>query len=176
MSGYDTETRRTADSNGEFSNMWAYSGSGMNVRLSCDHPFCDWHELTVCYTNTGWSILSREELNDGSGWYGRLVTMQKADTGQYGTLLFSLFEKSGDPLSPPSAQRPVDLLLNRISYNRSGYSFKIAPVIYQSQVFCESVVPLDDAQVANLKELHFESRNLMKDKLTAPNPSASSGQ
>jgi len=54
---FRTVERGERDMFGKYSTIWTYYTPGGPAFLSVDFPFTGWHDLRVCYTNTGWEIL-----------------------------------------------------------------------------------------------------------------------
>ena len=61
--GFKTESRNRGSDFGERSDVWQYRSPRSVATVSLDQTFPGWHELTTCYTNTGWKIISREAIS-----------------------------------------------------------------------------------------------------------------
>ena len=161
---YTTETRETGGDFGEFSNIWKYSGNGVPVQVSCDHPFFGWHPLQQCYISQGWQINETTSQAYADKWEAVIVRMSLPAQGQHGVLIYSLFDRSGRPMQPQGLSNPGEMLMDRLFRNEN--TGLLDPVAYQSQVFVSTAVPLDAGRLKELVELHFQARGTMKTTIT----------
>ena len=92
------ENRRTQDSTGEHSRVWATSIAGGQMTVSLDFPFVKFHDLTVCYKNQGWRVLSDERISVDPMTLlptptFHEVRMERAP-GEFGYLYYGLFNST----------------------------------------------------------------------------------
>ncbi len=117
---YTTEKRELRSEFGQHSKVWSYRSSFGSTVVSFDYPFEGWHEVTRCYRSQGWNVLNRT-VNGGqpaveSGAPSYVEVELSKPTGEYGYLLFNLFDDDGRPVrSPPSAISIWSKLYYRIS-------------------------------------------------------------
>ncbi|MCU0978009.1 MAG: exosortase U [Pirellulaceae bacterium] len=159
---YAPVERGRDDQNGHFSSEWRYRREPLECRVSVDYPFHGWHELTICYTGSGWGVVNRREVTDEQP---RVETELSKPTGEYGWLLFALFGPTGECLEPsrgndarwPSLQEKLarsplgSWLLGR----RYG---GVVEATYQVQVFASSAVGLSAAQRADVQRLFLAAQ------------------
>lgn len=161
---YQTEVRDTGSELGEFSNLWMFAQAGFKARVACDHPFFGWHPLQQCYVNQGWQIIESDTQANSDAWDAMVVRLSDAAGGRYGVVVYSLFDKSGRPLQPPAVENSGSLIMDRL-FRQTAIS-AMEPMVYQSQVFCETGIPLDDERIQQLVDLHFASRDRLRAQIT----------
>lgn len=143
---------------GEFSKSFQYANDteALLATASIDYPYRgSWHELTKCYSLSGWNLESREvkQGNDSQWKYIEAKFTNESD-GQHALLLFSMIDDSGELLSPP-ANGFVQKLWQR--WRRRGPG-SIMPVMTQVQVWSISPNEFDDAQHDTLRTLFSSFR------------------
>ena len=136
---FKTETRESNNSWGEFSRTWQYRGQGRVVSVSLDYQFIEWHELTVCYTGTGWKLDARMPHPDHEAASGPWVEAQLANLqGAQGYLRYGLYDHRGRALTPVDSRGTVESLKGRLEswvrVAKEGASDG-QPLTYQLQVF-----------------------------------------
>ncbi len=186
---FETTSRNIGSDFGERSDVWQYKAPTCYATASVDQTFPGWHELTTCYTNTGWKIINRRALSrakalgldksaptDGDKWDMIEVTMQKP-TGERGYLLFSHFDSFGQGLSVPKSWGSINGFITRVS-NRMSHRIRATLVqgeAYQVQVFLQSYNDFDPEVMAEARERYVKIRDEVRkrflDKL-ATNPEA----
>ncbi|MCA9066029.1 MAG: exosortase U, partial [Planctomycetaceae bacterium] len=87
------------------SHTWTYQAGARQAIAAFDQAnWIDWHELTVCYELSGWTLLQRlvvaPEQPEDQSWEYIVSTFQK-DDGQKAMMLYSMFFEDGTPLLPP---------------------------------------------------------------------------
>ncbi|GAB5443058.1 MAG: exosortase U [Fuerstiella sp.] len=166
---YEVELRESGDTNGQFSNVWTYQQGPSVARVSCDHIFCGWHDLSNCYAGVGWEVLDIELATIDSSWTAVKATLSKPDTASFGLLYFSLFTADGQPFEPPPPRQTSGLLQNRLATLRDW-----APDTLQCQTFVQQAFPFDRQQDKRLAELHRISRQQIREAVLNNVSSASS--
>ena len=56
---YKIDNRERGSDLGKRSDQWTYRAPDYMAQVSLDQPFPGWHELTTCYRNSGWELVSR---------------------------------------------------------------------------------------------------------------------
>jgi exosortase len=110
--GFETKRRKRSAEEGEFSQIWRYDTGGSVAQVSLDYPFLAWNEATACYQRKGWTVNTREFRKVSTDdELGDVVEVQLSNhAGEYGHLLFSLYNHAGHPISP---EQTVKLTLSR---------------------------------------------------------------
>jgi hypothetical protein len=165
---YAPVQRGRNDQEGQFSSEWRYRRGPLECRVSVDYPFHDWHELTVCYTGSGWEVIDRRAAKDereGGTGEPRVEAELSKPTGEYAWLLFGLFGPTGKYLEPASrddnrwpslrwklGRSPLGSWLLGRRYGG------VTETTYQVQVFASSPVGLSAAQRAEVQRLFLAAR------------------
>ena len=102
---YRQVVRESNSDEGQYSQVWDYSGEQGHCQVSVDYPFLGWHEVTRCYRAHGWTVTGRSVHRDadkqGQQWPIVEVQMEKP-TGDTASLLFSMVDTAGHPVTPRS--------------------------------------------------------------------------
>ncbi len=129
---------------GRHSDRWQYVGPKCAMSASLDQAFPGWHELTTCYRNQGWKLVSRMVVTpsgdefgiDGKPWQ-MVVAEFERETGERAYLVFSLFDAFGQPFDPPGDWGMLKSFLirasNRLSNRIRANLFQ--GDAYQTQIF-----------------------------------------
>jgi len=183
---FRTDTRNRGSDFGERSDVWQYKAPSCYAVASLDQTFPGWHELTTCYTNTGWKIISRKALSraqalgqdssegdsESDNWDMIEVIMQQP-TGERGYLLFSHFDSFGQGLTVPRSWNSINGFITR-AMNRMSHRIRATLVqgeAYQIQVFLKSYNDFDPEVIAEARQRYVrireEVRKRFLDKLTS---------
>lgn len=181
---YEIDIRERGSDLGGRSDMWKYQSPQYAATVSIDQPFPGWHELTVCYKNSGWEMISRKridpaetgDLGPGGENWPYVVAKFKRETGERAYLVFALFNTAGDPVTPPAQW-------NRMFYFFSGIKNRMsnrlrASLFDNSTYQVQSFVPSygDGLSESSEKEVvdHFlQVREILKEKFLAKTGTAS---
>lgn len=164
QSDYHETHREAGNVQGEFSNSWLYQGSTVSALVSCDHPFVGWHQLQQCYLRTGWTLDSQDVVEGPDGWGAVVLKLSRAHGGEYGTVVYSHFDRAGSAMQPPELHRVAAMGLERLlRHRRVGLLDSIS---IQSQVFASTAAPITEEALAELLELHFQCREDMRTSIS----------
>jgi len=162
--GFETERRESGNPWGEESKSWTYQGQDHAATVSLDYAFSGWHNLMACYTGTGWNVdrsravTSPSAQNSGNT---RLVEVELSQpNGQFGYLVYGLFDVAGNDLTPAGseASRSTWLFFRAKGAIERGLARgplgvltgrgagQLRSVSYQFQIFVPSDSPLTKAQ------------------------------
>ena len=167
---YKHEDRDRGADLGQRSDSWNYRTNFGSAILSFDQAFPGWHELTVCYQYTGYELLKRNVLQDPESLDWPIVSAElKNANGQYGFLVYGLFDRSGRPLQAPGQWNGwtglQERIKNRLSPAVRGSLFGLAA--YQVQVFIPSTDLLSNAEkdqaISNFSRLREMMRSAAGD-------------
>ena len=175
--GFQTNVRNIGSDFGERSDVWQYRAPRSSATASLDQTFPGWHELTTCYTNTGWKIISREALStkealgldksaDDTGDWDMIEVRMEKPTGEHGYLLFSHFDSFGQGLTVPRKWGTINGFITRIT-NRLSHRIRATLIqgeAYQVQVFLESYNDFDDAIIAEARARYVKIREDVRTK------------
>ena len=169
---FQTEQRNRGSDFGERSDIWQYKAPSCYATASLDQTFPGWHELTTCYTNTGWTITNRRALTRAEAlgpdnpdttnddWDMIEVTMQKP-TGERGYLLFSHFDSFGKGLTVPKSWNSINSFITR-ALNRMSHRIRATLVhgeAYQVQVFLNSYSDFNPEVIAEARQRYVKIRD-----------------
>ena len=170
---FQTNQRKRGSDFGERSDVWQYKAPTCYATASLDQTFPGWHELTTCYTNTGWKIISRKALSrtkalglessdqtDDDNWDMIEVIMEKP-TGERGYLLFSHFDSFGQGLPVPKSWNTINGFITRVM-NRMSHRIRATLVqgeAYQIQVFLNSYNDFEPGVVAEARQRYVRIRD-----------------
>ena len=160
---YQIEERDTTSDNGSFSNVWDFRSNSITARVSCDHPFCGWHDLRICYRGVGWRVMETRIDRTDPEWPAVQVRLTKVRNGTHAILFFSLFGADGEPAQPPEEDNTAGLFQNRIV---QGGLYGVAADTLQCQTFAVLGVPFSEGQIGSLRRLHLDSRRQIRNETT----------
>ena len=175
---FQTTPRNRGSDFGERSDVWQYKTPSCYATASLDQTFPGWHELTTCYTNIGWKIVSRKALSraealgqegskkaNGDDWDMIEVIMQKP-TGERGYLLFSHFDSFGEGLAVPKNWNTINGFITRV-INRMSHRIRATLVqgeAYQIQVFLNSYNSFDDEVITEARKRYVRIRDEVRNR------------
>jgi len=147
---------------GERSAAWAYARPrGPGAVASFDHPFPGWHDLTWCYTGTGWRVDEQAVKADSAVPGGFVEVRLSQPGGRHGFLVFCEFDGRGRPLAARPGGTDASTFRHQATVRRLGARLGLAPPAdadpapptYQFQVFTEGYGrpgPADEVAVREL--------------------------
>jgi len=164
--GYREEKRDTNNQSGQHSHIWQYVKGDQTILVSLDFAFPGWHNLEVCYRNSGWRVGKIEiaKRNDQDVWPWFECQM-KNELDLSGHLWYAFFDEKGEPFV-----RGMDKLGIERRVDRNFWSFwqkpdhLVYPLTFQCQIFIESGPPLTDEQYQELRSLFLEVREVIRAK------------
>ncbi|HQR08669.1 MAG TPA: exosortase U [Gemmatales bacterium] len=148
---------------GRFSRTWKYRTPSMDepAIFSCDYPFVQAHDLTVCYVANGWFLLSSNattgQLPNGDTDYVVEATFRKPD-GQHAFLIFSLSDVNGHPQTPRIGSLD-NFWVNRIKRFQQVLARKQTYLSYQIQAFATSYGVIKTNEQEQIKQMFHVLRN-----------------
>lgn len=174
---YKIDVRERGSDLGKRSDLWTYRAPNCIAHVSFDQPFPGWHELTTCYRNAGWEIVSRSRKdakleilddsgNEGSVSWPYVVAEFKKPTGERGFLVFSLFNTDGAPVDPPASW-------NRLMYFISGIKNRLSGRIrtqffntatYQIQAFVRGYGKFDANTQTQIEDRFLRLREITRQR------------
>jgi hypothetical protein len=140
---------------GAESRVWQYRRGGLIANVAFDYPFNGYHDLTVCYRVSGWSLLDRTDSD------GEVRVSMSRPPGLNGLLKFTAIDEQGRWVGepPPETQTGLALHIARASeYGRAEPS-------YQVQVLTQSYTSFTDDQRRSLDGLFLAARGNLRAQL-----------
>ncbi len=169
---YEVQDRSRGSDLGQRSDVWQFRSPNCAAVASIDQVFPGWHELTTCYKNQGWNLVTRKrklptdvlgESASDDNWPFIEATFQKK-TGEKGYLLFSHFDAFGEGIDAPGEWNTLNSFFiraqNRMSNRIRSSLFR--GEVYQTQVFLSSYNELDDDLKQEVNERYLKIRNQLR--------------
>jgi exosortase/archaeosortase family protein len=174
---YKIDNRERGSDLGKRSDQWTYRAPNVIATVSLDQTFPGWHELTTCYQNSGWKLVSRtrknakveipdDDGNAGSVSWPYVVAEFEKPTGERGFLVFSLFNTEGGPVDPPASW-------NRLTYFISGIKNRLSGRLrtqffnratYQIQTFVAGYGEFDGATQEQIEDRYLRLREITRQR------------
>lgn len=154
---------------GENADVWRGTISGFPVAVTLSQPYPEWHDLTVCYRGTGWTLNDQTVKTDseyGDRWDYVLSRWVTSD-GTYAYVWFSAFDEFGAEV-PTISYSLSYLTRERFTDGQSkpGIYEKLGRVaMVQMIVETDAVLPPDTLQF--LEENHLKSRDWLRKSATS---------
>ncbi|MCH2181533.1 MAG: exosortase U [Mariniblastus sp.] len=171
---YRPQNRSRGSDLGLRSDTWIYETPVRRLRstISMDQTFPGWHELTTCYRNTGWTLTKRKLLYSSIEVDGETVQWPyieahfRKDTGEYGFLLFSLFDAFGDPMWAPRNWGTLNSFFiraqNRLNHRIRGSLFQSET--YQTQAFVSQYGEFSQQAMDEIRSHFLVVRELLREE------------
>ncbi|NNJ26273.1 exosortase U [Alienimonas chondri] len=168
--GFRNVVRERGHIDGTYSSIWSYRRGSIRAEVSMDGPFVDgWHDLQLCYTNSGWNctdavdrVVAQDQRADGSAGdvYTRLDLEQPL--GRRGVVFFTSYAMDDDENLGPDLKTRTRLtarfetLRDLIPVGaEGGYVRKPG---YQVQTYVPTYRPLTDSETETVQALFHEMR------------------
>ncbi|MCU0785980.1 MAG: exosortase U [Verrucomicrobia bacterium] len=152
---------------GVYSQIWHYQKGDTVASVALDYPFKGYHDVTVCYTANGWSVVGRVPCpgQPGQALMPAAEVQMRNDVGQYGSLWFSSVDDRGRWLEQPGQKPGVRYGFLR----RFRLPAKDFPTTYQVQVLVTGYVPLPPAEQKQVLDFFEQARLLLWRRLFEQN-------
>jgi len=107
------QSKTAAYEDGVHSHIWKLQKNGMQAIVSLDYPFFGYHDVTVCYRNSGWTVNESKLLQAAAenGFIPNMEIVLAKPGGVKAILLYSTVDESGIWLEDSP---------NRSAYNKKG--------------------------------------------------------
>lgn len=172
LAEYSPSIRREGSDLGRRSDSWIYRAPQYTAQTSLDQTFPGWHELTTCYRNIDWKIVSRvrksakisssDDENDREWDYIEAEFEKK--TGERGFLVFSFFDSFAEPVFAPGEWGTLNSFFirakNRLSHKIRASLFRAEA--YQCQVFVQSFGELNQSTKDDVVDHFLQVREQMR--------------
>ncbi|MBL8872763.1 MAG: exosortase U [Planctomycetaceae bacterium] len=146
-------------SKGQFADIWQakLKGSDVSCRLAISQPYNRFHDLTTCYTGTGWNIVEDRIVPPPSGdnldvWPLKYSAWETPE-GVYGYLTYSGITRDAEPISVEE-QSLINTIKRRFRVNQVKNLQDRECLMFQ--IWVTSTLPLSSAQVESIKSLHLQ--------------------
>lgn len=146
-------------SKGQFADIWQVKlkSSDVSCRLAISQPYNRFHDLTTCYTGTGWNIVEdriiKPPSSDDSDVWPLKYSAWETPEGVYGYLTYSGITKDADPIHVEE-QSLINTIKRRFRLNQVKNLQDRECLMFQ--IWVTSTLPLTPDQVESIKSLHFQ--------------------
>lgn len=146
-------------SKGQFADIWQVklTSSDVSCRLAISQPYNRFHDLTTCYTGTGWNIVEdriiKPPSSDDSDVWPLKYSAWETPEGVYGYLTYSGITKDADPIHVEE-QSLINTIKRRFRLNQVKNLQDRECLMFQ--IWVTSTLPLTPDQVESIKSLHFQ--------------------
>jgi hypothetical protein len=145
------------ETDGAKSNFWVYHSGSLKAAVALDYPFIGFHDATICYASSGWSINSKTQhapsAQSQNGYFH--IEMAKPPLMQ-GQLLFAQFDEHG--VAPPvTPEIPANIGRLQLALTLSRQKAQ-SPPTYQVQTLSIGYAPTSPQQQASLRALFIAAR------------------
>ena len=170
---YQAEHRELESDFGQNSRIWNYQFGPNQAIVSVDFPFQGYHELTVCYINSGWKLEKRTLTDGPSG--PRVEADFTMPSGRHAFLLFQAFDAQGVPIQLPVETGGSPFVrLRKVAKSLKVWDAKVIDEHWrkfvdseQIQVFVEGPRALTEAEREQARTLHDTARERVLDAIGA---------
>ncbi len=144
------------------SQSWHYQNSDLVATLALDYPFRGYHDVTICYTGSGWEIVrnvTRPAAASPDGAPFVEAKMQK-DLVAKAALLFSTLDERGQWVDGSYIKRNT---MERFRGESSDTTYRV-------QMIVPHYVPLSTAKEEQVLALFLEARKLLREQVMSQMP------
>lgn len=124
---------------------WNYERPGMSAVVAFDYPIWRYHDVTECYTRTGWKLKRKELLIPDGDVPPRIQMEMTKDPGAHGTLWFATISEHGEWVDKSTLKRDFA--------SRLGLMGMPEETTFRVQVLLVGTQPLDLASREAAMEL-----------------------
>jgi len=177
--------KKTAFEDGVYSHTWQYRNGGLNVMISLDYPFFDYHDVRICYSGGGWTIDESKvhPAHESADDIPRMEVLLSKENGLKGELLYSTVDESGSWLDDSGDRAVMDesgrqfeggfvtRILARLRKFHGILGEKQPKVNYRIQLLSTAQGGLDSKQVDMVTSFFRTVRKKLSDQfIIAPKP------
>jgi len=178
-------SKTAAYEDGVHSHIWKLQKDGMQAVVSLDYPFFGYHDVTLCYRNSGWTVNERKLLQ-ASAENGLISNMQVLLTREGGlkAMLFystvdergiwledspdrSAYNKEGRPLEEGNIFERLLSRLRLIPIANESYDMAVN---FRIQTLAAARGGLSSAQKRDLEKLFQKVRLILSEQFVSASP------
>jgi hypothetical protein len=141
------KTREDGPRFGNFSHVWTFRRGKVRAFLSLDYAYQGWHDLSLCYTSSGWEVKEHETCPPTSQAPACTELLLKKPLAVYGYLRFAALDSQGRWLEDPTPTHLQEALYRRLLHREAPAT------VYQVQLLLESPLPLEAAEQQFVRQL-----------------------
>jgi hypothetical protein len=142
--------------------VWCFARGGTEAVVAVDYPLHGFHNVKLCYLNTGWDVVSEEQtpLNRDGVTLPAFKLVMRRSVCQHAVVFHAVLNERGDWLLPP-------LKKNALQERLSGLDKEAYETSYRIQVLTGAYMPIPEAAVADARELFLQSSQLLRQQLVS---------
>jgi len=134
------------------------------VLLSVDSKYKGWHDLRLCYTNIGWTVIESEVERKNADLL-ETMTVQLIKPGRnLGFLLFEAFDQTAQTVAAANQGSNINSVTGRFSFPWQDILDE-APDVFQIQVIVFTETPLMPDDRGQLKKWYSAARKILIEQL-----------
>ncbi|MEI8294659.1 MAG: exosortase U [bacterium] len=169
------------------SHIWRLEKDGLQAIVSLDYPFFGYHDVTVCYRNSGWTMLASKlvQASEENGLIPNMEVLLAREGGLKGILLYSTVDEGGvwledspdrsaynaegKPLEEGNLMERLLRRLRLIPYANESYDMAVN---FRIQTLAAARGGLSSAQRRDIEKLFQKVRLLLSEQFVtaAPTP------
>ena len=177
--------KKAAFEDGVFSHIWQYQRGGTVATVSFDYPFFHYHDVRVCYENSGWEV-GEAKLQRASASNGMMPCLEVAlarDNGVKADLFFSTVDEAGVWLEEPGKKSPLsetgsslaegtfrERMMHRFALLRKSAELEDPSMNYRIQLLAAARGGLGSDQRRDVEKLFNESRLVLAAQFVKSSP------
>jgi exosortase len=183
------QSKTAAYEDGVHSHIWKLQKNGMQAIVSLDYPFFGYHDVTVCYRNSGWTVNESKLLQAAAenGFIPNMEIVLAKPGGVKAILLYSTvdesgiwledspnrsaYNKKGEPLQEGNLFERLFSRLRLIPYAKESYDLAVN---FRIQTLAAAQSGLSSAQKQEVEKLFHKVRPMLAEQFVrvSPTPTA----
>jgi exosortase len=184
--------KTAAYEDGVHSHIWKLQKNGIQAIISLDYPFFGYHDVMVCYRNSGWTVekSNMQQASAENGFIPNMEVMLANERGLKAMLFYSTVDEQGIWLENSPTRSPYNNEGKRLEeggvFDRLFSRFRVIPyanesydmaVNYRIQTLAAAQSGLSSAQKQELEKLFHKVRLLLAEQFVkaSPAPTATPG-
>ena len=170
---------------GVHSHIWKLQKNGMQAIVSLDYPFFGYHDVTVCYRNSGWTVNESKLLQAAAenGFIPNMEIVLAKPGGVKAILLYSTvdesgiwledspnrsaYNKEGEPLQEGNLFERLFSRLRLIPYANESYDLAVN---FRIQTLAAAQSGLSSAQKQEVEKLFHKVRPMLAEQFVRASP------
>ena len=140
------------------SKIWRYKSGPIEAALAFDYPFLGYHDVRICYANTGWNVAKTERIADPTGAApARMEVLMRREPLGFGELWFTTLDEQGRPVESPEFKHNF--------LERWSVSGRPDAATYRVQVLVAGYAPLTAADRFSVTHFFEDASKLLTRQL-----------
>ena len=177
--------KTAAYEDGVHSHIWKFQKNGMQPIVSLDYPFFGYHDVMVCYRNSGWTVekSNMQQASAENGFIPNMEVMLANERGLKAMLFYSTVDDQGIWLENSPTRSPYNNEGRRLEeggvFDRLFSRFRVIPYVnesydmavnYRIQTLAAAQSGLGSAQKQELEKLFQKVRLLLAQQFVKASP------